>query len=198
MRVLIADDEPIIRMGLQSMLQELGHAVITAANGREALQQARHHQPQMAILDIKMPYTDGLETAATLSRIQPMPILLLTALSDQDLIDRATDLPIHGYLVKPVKSGDLAAAMAVATKRFEESQQLRSLSSSLEEKLETRKLVDRAKATLMASGLSEEAAYKAIQQRARNSRHSMRQVALIILKESQKDSGGTFDPPAKR
>jgi response regulator NasT len=185
MRILIADDEPIIRMGLQSMLEELGHEVITAANGREALQQARHHQPQMAILDIKMPYTDGLQAAATLSRNQPLPILLLTAYSDRELIDQATDLPIHGYLVKPVNAGELAAAISVAAKRFEESQQLRSRSSQLEEQLETRKLVDRAKAVLIASGLSEEAAYKVIQQQARNSGHSMRQVALAILKQSQ-------------
>ena len=182
-RVLIADDEPIIRMGLQSMLEEMGHEVLTAADGREALQQARRHWPDMTILDIKMPYTDGLQAAAALSRVQPMPILLLTAFSDRDLVERATDLPIHGYLVKPVKPGELAAAISVAVKRFEETQRLKAQATELEEQLVARKLVDRAKAKLMVSGLSEEAAYKAIQRHARESRLSMRQVAEAILKQ---------------
>lgn len=182
MLVLIADDEPIIRLGLQSMLEEMGHRVITAANGREALQQAKRHLPDMAILDIKMPYTDGLQAAATLSRDLPMPILLLTAFSDKELIEQATDLPIQGYLVKPVRPGELAATMSVAVKRFTESQLLQAQSSKLEEKLETRILVDRAKGRLMASGMSEEAAYQALQRQARESRRSMRHVALEIIK----------------
>lgn len=182
MLVLIADDEPIIRLGLQSMLEEMGHRVITAANGREALQQAKRHLPDMAILDIKMPYTDGLQAAATLSRDLPMPILLLTAFSDKELIEQATDLPIQGYLVKPVRPGELTAAMSVAVKRFTESQLLQAQTSKLEEKLETRILVDRAKGRLMASGMSEEAAYQALQRQARESRRSMRHVALEIIK----------------
>lgn len=183
MLVLIADDEPIIRLGLQSILEEMGHRVITAANGREALQQAKRHLPDMAILDIKMPYTDGLQAAATLSRDLPMPILLLTAFSDKELIEQATDLPIQGYLVKPVRPGELTAAMSVAVKRFTESQLLQAQTSKLEEKLETRILVDRAKGRLMASGMSEEAAYQALQRQARESRRSMRHVALEIIKE---------------
>ena len=166
------------------MLEEMGHEGITAANGREALQQARRHTPDLAILDIKMPYTDGLQAASALSRSQPLPILLLTAFSDKTLIERATDLPIQGYLVKPVTPEELEAAISVAIKRFEETQQLREQTSTLEEKLETRKLVDRAKGKLMAAGLSEEAAYKSIQHEARESGQSMRQVALGILKSS--------------
>ena len=102
MRILIAEDESIIRMGLKSMLQEMGHEVFAAADGREALQLARHYLPDLAILDIKMPKTDGLQAAKTLARTQPMPILLLTAFSQQDLVDQATELPIQGYLVKPI------------------------------------------------------------------------------------------------
>jgi AmiR/NasT family two-component response regulator len=185
MLVLIADDEPIIRLGLGSMLEEMGHLVVTAANGREALQQAKRHRPDMAILDIKMPYTDGLQAAATLSRDQPMPILLLTAFSDKELIEQASDLPIQGYLVKPVKTGELAAAMSVAAKRFAESQRLQAQADKLEEKLETRILVDRAKGKLMATGMSEEAAYKTIQRQARDSQLSMRQVALMILQQKK-------------
>jgi response regulator NasT len=185
MLVLIADDEPIIRLGLQSMLEEMGHRAITAANGREAIQQAQRHEPEMAILDIKMPYTDGLQAAATISRKQPMPILLLTAFSDKELIEQATELPIQGYLVKPVTPGELAAAMAVAVKRFADSQLLQEKASKLENKLETRILVDRAKAKLMANGKSEEAAYKAIQSQARDNQLSMRQVALMILGQNK-------------
>jgi response regulator NasT len=181
MRVLIADDEPIIRLGLALILEEMGHEVISAINGREAVQQAHRHSPDIAILDIRMPYTDGLQAAATLSRTQPMPILLLTAYSDDDLVERATDLPIHGYLVKPVTPGELAAAMSVAVKRFEEAHKLKTQASDLEQKLESRKLIERAKGRLMAEGMSEEAAYNAMQQEARRSRRSMQQVAQVIL-----------------
>ncbi|MCI0396023.1 MAG: response regulator [Chloroflexi bacterium] len=183
MLILIADDEPIIRLGLKALLEEAGHQVVIAANGREALQQARRHDVDLAILDIKMPYTDGLEAAAALSRHAPLPIVLLTAFSDQELIEQASELPIHGYLVKPVQPGELAAAMAVATRRFAEAQRLRARAGELEEKLSGRKVVERAKARLMATGLSEEAAYQTIQRRARESRQSMDQVARSILQE---------------
>ncbi|MCP4418793.1 MAG: response regulator [Chloroflexi bacterium] len=183
MRILIADDESIIRMGLKAILQELGHEVLAAANGREALALARRHRPNLAILDIKMPYTDGLQAAKTLARTQPMPILLLTAFSEQDLIDKATDLPIHGYLIKPVKPEELAAAITVAYKRFLESQALQEETEKLAAALETRKLLDKAKARLMVTGLSEEEAYRKIQKAARNGRKSLRAVAQAILKQ---------------
>jgi len=183
MRILIADDESIIRMGLKSILQELGHEVLPATNGREALEMARRHQPDLAILDIKMPFTDGLQAAKTLARTQPMPILLLTAFSEQDLIDKASDLPIHGYLIKPVKPEELSAAIAVATKRFLDSQILKEEADKLADALETRKLLDKAKARLMATGLSEEEAYRTLQQQARNGRISLRAVATAILKQ---------------
>jgi len=188
MRVLVADDEALIRLGLKSILEELGHEVITAANGREAIQQVHRHEPDIAILDIKMPYTDGLQAAETLSRTRPLPILLLTALSDEEIVDRATDLPIHGYLVKPMKAEELSAAMSVAVKRFQETQELKLQTDELEERLETRVLLDRAKARLMAGGLDEEAAYKTIQRRARHSQQSMAQVARDILQD--KDGSG--------
>lgn len=183
MRILIADDESIIRLGLKAMLQEMGHVVLAAANGREALQMARRHRPDLAILDIKMPFTDGLQAARTLARTQPLPILLLTAYSEQDLIEKASDLPIHGYLIKPIQPAELAAAIAVARKRFEESQDLAQRTARLEESLETRKLIDRAKGKLMATGLGEEEAYRTLQQRARASGQSMGAVAAAVLKE---------------
>jgi response regulator NasT len=183
MRILIADDEGIIRMGLKRMLQEAGHEVFAATNGREALQMARSHLPDLAILDIKMPYTDGLQAAHTLSRTQPMPILLLTAYSERDLIERATDLPIHGYLIKPIKAEELEAAIAVAMKRFIEAQSLAERASQLERTLQVRKLIDRAKGRLMDAGMSEQEAYLTLQRRARDQRRSLLQVAQAVLEE---------------
>ena len=186
MRILIAEDESIIRLGLKSMLQELGHEVFAAANGREALQMARHHDPELAILDIKMPYTDGLQAARTLARTQPMPILLLTAFSQQDLIEEAAELPIQGYLVKPIKTEELAAAIAVATRRFADMQVLALENQKLEDQLLTRKLIERAKGKLMQDGLSEEEAYLAIQEQARSNRQSIKQAALAFYRRSYK------------
>ncbi len=184
MRVLIADDESIIRLGLRSMLREMGHEVFAAANGREALEMARNHPVDLAILDIKMPFTDGLQAAKTLARLSPIPIIMLTAYSDQELINQAADLPIHGYLVKPVQKGDVAAAIAVAVKRFQETQQLQQKSDALAEQLETRKLLDRAKARLMASQhLSEDEAYHTIQTVARQQQQTIRQIAEAILRQ---------------
>jgi len=183
MRILIADDESIIRLGIKAMLNEMGHEVLAASNGREALQMAQRHQPDLAILDIKMPFTDGLQTARTLVNICPMPILLLTAFSEQDLIEQAADLPIQGYLIKPIKAEELSAAIAIATRRFADTSSLQERADKLEDELITRKLIDRAKGKLMATGLTEDEAYQTIQQRARNNRQSMRQVALSILQQ---------------
>ena len=183
MRILIAEDESIIRLGLKSMLQELGYEVILAKDGHEALSKARIHHPNLAILDIKMPFTDGLQVAATLARTQPMPILLLTAFSEQDLIEQASDLPIHGYLIKPIQLPDLAAAIAVGRKRFQESQGLEARANALEETMETRKFVYKAKEKLMASGMSEQKAFRTIQERARRTRKTMHEVARAILHE---------------
>jgi response regulator NasT len=183
MRILIAEDESIIRMGLKSMLQEMGHEVYAAVNGREALEMARRHDPDLAILDIKMPYTDGLQAAKVLSRTQPMPILLLTAFSQQDLVEEAAELPIQGYLVKPIKSDELAAAITIANKRFLDMQSLAIEKERLAEQLETRKLIDRARGKLMRDGLTEEEAYLAIQRRARNHQQSIREATIAILQE---------------
>lgn len=181
MRILVADDEAIIRLGLKTMLQELGHEVIAAMNGREAIQMAARQLPDLAILDIKMPYTDGLQAAKTITRERPIPILILTAFSDSELIDKATDLPIQGYLIKPVQPAELSAAISVATKRFEEGEALAERTRKLEEDMKTRKLVERAKGRLMQAGLSEEDAYRALQIHARKNRLTMRDAARAIL-----------------
>lgn len=183
MQILIADDESIIRMGLKRMLQEMGHEVLAAKNGRLALQLARQHQPDLAILDIHMPYTDGLQAAKTISRTQPIPILLLTAYSEADLIEQATDLPVQGYLVKPITAAELTAAIAIARKRFDESQALAQQAAALQADLETRKLVEQAKGRLMETmDLTEKAAYQTLQKVARDKQLPMAEVAKAVLK----------------
>ena len=181
LRILVADDESIIRMGLRAMLSELGHEVLLAANGREALQLVRSARPDLALLDVQMPLTDGLEAAKVIARTRPMPILILTAYSQKDLIEKAVQLPIQGYLVKPVSERDLAAAIEVAVARFNDSQAQAREIAELRDSLETRKLVERAKGRLMQSGLTEEAAYLAIQRRAREGRISLKQAAELVL-----------------
>lgn len=181
MRILIAEDESIIRMGLKSMLQDLGHKVYAARDGEAALDAARTHNPDLAILDIKMPKLNGLQVAAALARSQPMPILLLTAFSQQELVEIATDLPIQGYLVKPIQQQELSAAIAVASKRFADSQALESEKIKLENKLAARKIIDRAKGKLMDEGLSEEEAYLYLQKQARDKHQSMQKTAEAFL-----------------
>jgi len=182
LKILVADDESIIRMGLRTMLTAIGHEVLLASNGRDALQLVRTASPDLALLDIQMPLTDGLEVAKVIARKYPMPILILTAYSEQDLIERAAQLPIQGYLVKPVSERDLAAAIQVAVARFEDSQASAREIAELRENLEARKLVDRAKGRLMQGGMSESEAYLAIQRRAREAHLTMRRAAEEILK----------------
>jgi two-component system, response regulator PdtaR len=182
MRVLIADDEALIRMGLKQMIQELGHIPLTAANGREALRMVQSHRPDLALLDIEMPFTDGIEAAKKIAQIQPMPVIIVTAYGDDEHISRATAVPIHGYLIKPIDPPDLKATIAVAVQRFAERQELERARQDLQEKLETRRLVDRAKGKLMVQkGLNEEDAYRLLQLRARENRLTLKDVALAIL-----------------
>ncbi len=181
LRILVADDESIIRMGLRTMLTELGHEVLLAANGRDALQLVRTARPDLALLDLQMPLTGGLEAAKVIARTRPMPIVILTAFSQADLIEKAAQLPIQGYLVKPVNERDLAAAIEVAVARFAEAQAAAREIAELKDSLETRKVVERAKGRLMEGGLTEEAAYLALQSRARQNRISLRQAAEAVL-----------------
>ena len=190
MLILIADDESIIRLGLKSMLEGLGHQVLAATNGREALRMAERQPPDLAILDIQMPYTNGLQAARALMASRPLPILILTAFSEQDLIDKATDLPIQGYLIKPVEPEALAAAISVAAKRFADSRAQAARMAQLEADLATRKLLDRAKGKLMQDGLSEDEAYQMIQDLARRGRQTLAVAAAAVLTDSQGTTGG--------
>ncbi len=184
LKILVADDEAIIRLGLRTMLEALGHDVLLAADGREALALARTGRPDLAILDLQMPLTDGLEVARVLARKHPMPVLVLTAFSQQDLIEQASALPIQGYLIKPVDERDLAAAVQIALSRFAEAPAAARQIAELKSDLETRKLLDRAKGVLMQSGLTESQAYQALQRRARDGRMSLRQAAEDTLREA--------------
>jgi response regulator NasT len=181
MKVLIAEDESIIRMGLKSMLEGMGHTVWAATNGREALQMIRNEPFDIAILDIKMPYTDGLQAAKTIGKNFPMPILLLTAHSDADLVEKAAELPILGYLVKPIKREELNAAITVAIKRFKDIAQLTDENTALSQALVERKDIEKAKGKLMQTGVSEEEAYRWLQKHARDHRQSIHKSALTVL-----------------
>jgi response regulator NasT len=200
LRILVADDESIIRLGLRTMLAELGHEVVLASDGRAALQLVRTTHIDLALLDIQMPLTDGLEAARAIARLRPMPILILTAYSQQDLIERAAQLSIQGYLVKPVNEHDLAAAIEVAVARFDEAQSAAQENAELRESLEARKLVERAKGLLMQRGAGEEEAYLALQHRARAGRISMREAAEAVIRERgagrRAPEGGLPEPTA--
>ncbi|MCA1553118.1 MAG: response regulator [Chloroflexi bacterium] len=184
MRVLIADDEAMIRMGLRAMLSEAGHEVVgAAADGSAALTLAHQLLPDIIILDIKMPQLDGLETARRIMAEQPTPIVMLTAFSQRDLIEQAKAAAVFAYLVKPVKEELLAPTLELARARFEEWQQLRQEVADLQESLETRDLVERAKRVVMQrDGLSEREAFLSIHHRSRERRVPMRMIAEEILK----------------
>jgi two-component system, response regulator PdtaR len=183
LRILVAEDEPIIRMGLKTMLTSLGHEVLLAADGHEALNLFHARMPDLAILDIRMPFTDGLTAAKAMSKARPIPILILTAFGEQDLIENAAQLPIQGYLIKPVDERDLAAAIQIAVARFSDSQEQARAAGELREDLEARKIIDRAKGRLMDRGMSEEDAFQTLQRDARARRITLRRAAEEILRE---------------
>lgn len=185
MRILIADDEAIIRMGLRAMLEEMGHQVVgAAADGAAAIRMARTTQPDLVLLDIKMPEVDGFAAAEAIAAERPVAILMLTAYSDRDLVERAASLAVHGYLVKPARDTELEAAVEMAVGRFHEWQELQRQAADLQEALAARELVDQAKQVLMQRrGLSEREAFLWLQRRSRYRRRPMVEVAREILEK---------------
>ena len=182
--VLIADDEALIRMGLRTILRDMGYEVAgAAADGREALRLACGAGPDLAILDIKMPGLDGLEVAAAIALRCPMPVIMLTAYSERDLVQRATETEsVQAYLVKPVREAELAPVIELAVARFTEWQALQQEAASRQDALAAREVVAEAKSLLMdRDGLTEHEAFLEIQHRARHERRTMRQVAERIL-----------------
>jgi AmiR/NasT family two-component response regulator len=184
LRILLAEDESIIRMGLRRILEEAGHHIVAAPDGRTAVKLARQTGPDLAILDIKMPGLDGLEVARQIYARRPLPIVVLTAYGDRELVEQAAGLPILAYLIKPVDEQELLATLEVVTARFAEQQHLVQQANDLEEQLEARKVVERAKGVLMQrESLGEKEAYLRIQRQARQERRTMRQVAEAILRQ---------------
>jgi response regulator NasT len=183
MRILIADDEAVIRLGLKTMLEEMGHQVVAAAaDGATAARLASSLHPDLVILDIKMPQLDGLAAAERITAERPIPILILTAYSDRELVEQAATMAVQAYLVKPIRDEDLAPAIEIAQSRFQEWQALQKDAVHLREALATRELVDRAKRLLMErEGLTEKQAFLRIQHRSRRQRRSMREVAGEVL-----------------
>lgn len=183
LRVLIADDDPIIRLDLKQMLENLEYEVVSeAGDGQQAVNLARETKPDICILDVKMPVMDGIEAVSIITEESIAPTILLTAYSDKELVDRAKDAGVFAYLVKPFKPSDLPPAIEVARSRYEQNLALNKEVDSLEEKLETRKLIDRAKGILMdEQGLNEAEAYRRIQLQSMNLRKTMKEVAEAII-----------------
>ena len=183
LRILIAEDEPLIRMDLRRTLENMGHVVIgEAGDGARAVELARETKPDICILDIKMPEMDGIDAAKVISTEGIAPVLLLTAYSQKDLVERAREAGVFAYLVKPFKEADLMPAIDIAIARYEEFVEIEKEVSDLENKLETRKAVDRAKGILMDQyGLKEQDAFRRIQVQSMNTRKSMREIAEAII-----------------
>ncbi len=184
-RILIAEDETLIRLDLAEMLREAGYEVIAeASNGEEAIAQAEEKQPDLAILDVKMPKLDGISAAEKISKL--CPTLMLTAFSQRDLVERARDAGVMSYVVKPFTIDDLVPAIEIASSRYQQLLALQDEISDLTERLETRKLVDQAKGILMkAMNLSEPEAFKWIQKSAMDRRVTMKEISLAILDPNQ-------------
>jgi len=184
-RVLIAEDEALIRLDLAEMLAEAGYEVVAqASNGEEAVERAREHRPDLVIMDVKMPRLDGIAAASQIAAERIAPVVMLTAFSQRDLVERARDAGAMAYLVKPFTITDLVPAIEMAASRFAEIAALEREVDDLSERLAARKAIDRAKAHLQESlGLSEPAAFGWIQRTAMDLRMSMRQVADRVLDE---------------
>jgi response regulator NasT len=184
-RILIAEDETLIRMDLAEMLRENGYEVVgEATNGEEAVALANELKPDLAILDVKMPKLDGISAAETI--VKTSPVLMLTAFSQKDLVERALDAGVMAYVVKPFTIDDLIPAIEIATTRHAQMVALQAEVADLSERLETRKLIDRAKGILMkAMNLSEPDAFRWIQRTAMDKRVSMKQVAEAVIDPQQ-------------
>jgi AmiR/NasT family two-component response regulator len=187
LRLVIADDESLIRMNLKETLVGLGYLVVgEAGDGVSVVNLARELRPDLVIMDIKMPKLDGIQAAKVLTEDKIAPVLLLTAYSDRDLVDRAREAGVVNYIVKPFRDAELLPAIEIAMARYAEFQEIDKKIGDLQETLETRKLVERAKGVLMdTQGLKEQEAFRKIQQLSMNTRKSMREIAQAILLTAQ-------------
>jgi response regulator NasT len=182
-RIIIADDESLIRLDLREMLTHLGYDVIAeAGDGRTAVELARKLRPDLMIMDIKMPEVDGIAAAEELTRERIAPIVLLTAYSDQALVERARDSGVVGYVVKPFREAELMPVIELSRARFNEFRTLEREVGSLKDALETRKVIERAKGVLMEThGMRESEAFHRIRKTGMDARTSMKEVAEASL-----------------
>jgi len=189
-RVIIAEDEALIRLDLKEMLEEEGYSVVAeVGDGQQAVDRTTELRPDLVILDIQMPVLDGLSAAEQIASARIAPVIVLTAFSQRELVERARDAGAMAYLVKPFSKNDLVPAIEVARARFSEMTALDGEVRTLEERLETRKVVERAKGLLMAEqGITEAEAFRWIQRTAMNQRTSMKALAQSIV-----DAGAVAD-----
>jgi response regulator NasT len=192
-RVLIAEDEALIRLDLKEMLEEEGYSVVAeVGDGQQAVDQATELAPDLVILDIQMPVLDGLSAAEQIASARIAPVIVLTAFSQRELVERARDAGAMAYLVKPFSKNDLVPAIEVARGRFAEMTALDGEVRTLEERLETRKVVEKAKGVLMTGqGMTEADAFRRIQRTAMNERTSMKAVAEAVLAPAAPEEGST-------
>ncbi|SDO73733.1 response regulator receiver and ANTAR domain protein [Klenkia soli] len=182
-RVLIAEDEALIRLDLKEMLEEEGYVVVgEVGDGQAAVDQARELRPDLVVLDVQMPVLDGLSAAEQIAASRIAPVIVLTAFSQRELVERARDAGAMAYLVKPFSKADLVPAIEVAVGRFQEMTALDAEVGDLKERLEARKVVEQAKGKLMAErGITEAEAFRWIQRTAMNDRTSMKALAQQLL-----------------
>ncbi len=182
-RLVIADDESLIRMNLKETLVGLGYLVVgEAGDGVSAINLARELRPDLVMMDIKMPKLEGIQAAKILTQEKIAPVLLLTAYSDRELVERAREAGVVNYIVKPFRDAELLPAIEIALARYREFLEIEDQIQDLKETLDTRKLVERAKGILMDSqGLKEAEAFRKIQQLSMNTRKPMKEIAQAIL-----------------
>ena len=183
MRILIAEDETIIRLDLRDLLERAGHDVVAEArDGDEAVALAREHEPELAVMDVKMPRLDGIEAAKRIIAERPIPIVMLTAYGQDELVGRAVEAGVFGYLVKPFREQDLVPAIAAARARHDELQELRDQADSLADALAARKVIERAKGILMESeGITESVAFARLRKASQATGRPLRVIAEAVI-----------------
>jgi response regulator NasT len=189
-RILIAEDETIIRLDVRTLLEKAGHEVVAEArDGEEAVALAAEHDPDLIVMDVRMPHLDGIEAARQISDRRPVPIVMLTAYAEEDLVTRASEAGAFAYLVKPFREVDLLPALNTARARFEELSALREEAADLAEALASRKAVERAKGILMRKdGIDEAEAFRRIRAASQKTGRTMRVVADALVATFETDA----------
>ncbi len=187
LRMVIADDDGLTLMVLRKILSSMGHEIVgEAGDGQQAVALAREKEPDLMILDIRMPQMDGLEAARLVQEHRPVPIIILSAFTESGLGSEAADAGAHAYLVKPFSASQLKPAIELALANFERSKQMEQKLQQMNVALETRKLVERAKGILMRrTGLDEEAAYLTMQKTARNENKRLADIARAVIESEE-------------